>query len=308
LRDGRCVVSLATDDYRYPQALERLADSLHEVGYTGFTLFWPPGRFPAGCPGHLEVPYAFKPACLLEAQRLGYRRLLWMDSSCVAVRSLDPLFEAIETDGYLLFRNRGLVLGEWVSDFALESLGLTRDEALGLPEVNAAVIGLNLDERVGAEFLRRWSSLARDEVAFRGAPEPFRNRDEYRDVQWNRSGRASTHPRVKGHRHDQTVAGALAHDLGMQLRVDGLRSYGRRRLGRRIEQETIIVIDRTVKKHGLPLASLGRIRWDRDHARLSSFRAQLDHPRNLLVSVTQVRRRRRRRSPPTSRSTGSASR
>jgi hypothetical protein len=139
MNDERCVVCLATgDEPRHPAGLERLRRSLVDVGFDGRVAGWPPGSYPRGCPSHLEVPFAFKPYCLAQAREGGARWVLWIDASCVAVRPLDRVFAAIERDGYLLFRNPPWRVGQWASDLTLERFGLTRDEALELPEVNAA--------------------------------------------------------------------------------------------------------------------------------------------------------------------------
>ena len=190
----RAVVSLGTARGNYGRGLRRLSASLRRVGFGGEQLLWPPGRFPAGCPDQLEVPFAFKPFCLAEATARGIDSLLWLDASCLAIKSLDPLFAAIEANGHLLFRNGARVVGEWASDAALEALSLSRDEAMALPELNAAAIGLSVRHPVGAAFLDQWLGLARAGVVFRGTREPLTSWEDYRDVKWNRADRVSTDP------------------------------------------------------------------------------------------------------------------
>jgi hypothetical protein len=241
---NRGIVTLATDRALYPSGLARLERSLDQVGFSGGLRSWPPGDFPPGCPSHLEVPFAFKPFCLAEARAQGWQSVLWLDSRCLAVRSLDPIFEAIEANGYLLFKNASHRVGEWASDQALSALGLSRQGALALPEVIGGVIGLNLGSRIGVEFLESWHEAARNEVPFRGVHESLESWDDYEDVKWNLSGRASTDPRVRGHRHDQTVAGILAHRLGMELTLDGLEDVMTMEAGAPLRPTTAIVIDR----------------------------------------------------------------
>jgi hypothetical protein len=250
-------VSLATDHKQYPAALSRLEASLRAAGFDGQLICWRGGNLPVGAPDHATVPFAFKPCGLAEARRRGCRILLWLDASCVVVRPIRPLLERIARTGYLLFANQDLRLGAWASDVALDAFGLDRDRAMDIPEINAAVIGIDAGDRVGGEFLDRWLAAAEAGVAFRGVVEPLRGSDDYRDVKWNRGGRVSADPRVRGHRHDQTVAGILAHQLGMELATAGVQPYTRRRL---IHRETRIIIDRDVGKPGVPLAQLHRIR------------------------------------------------
>jgi hypothetical protein len=241
---SRCVISLATDRNPYPSGLIRLRETLRQAGFSGEFRSWPPGNFPPGCPTHLEVPFAFKPFCLAEARAQGHKTLLWLDSSCVVVRSLDPLFEAIETKGYLLFRNGTKVVGEWSSDQALSEFGLSREQALAIPEIMGAAIGLDVSCPIGIGFLSAWHEAARKEVPFRGITEKLESWEDYQDVKWNRCGRVSSDPRVRGHRHDQTVAGILADRLGMELTAKGLEAYSDERP---IRPTSVIVLERTMR-------------------------------------------------------------
>lgn len=255
------VISLATDARRYPEALARLEQSVKRVGFEGQRLSWPPGSFPDGCPSHQDVPFAFKPYCFREARDRGVELGLWLDAACVVIRDLTPIFNAIRDHGYVLFRNHGQMVGQWASDEALRLFDLDRDEAMQIPEVDASVIGLHFHHPVGREFLERWHASAADGAAFRGIRERLREPQDYADVKWNRGGRVSSDPRVRGHRHDQTVAGILAHRLQMTLTRAGLQKYSIRR--RRIRHQTVIVVDRDVGRIGSPLQSVDRIRLDK---------------------------------------------
>jgi hypothetical protein len=236
------VVSLATD--AFSASLARLDRSLDRVGFGGTRALWWPGMLPQGCPSHEDVPFAFKPFCLAEAAKAGASRLLWLDSTCMALLPLDVLFAEIEQSGYLLFRNGSRRVGEWASDAALELFGLARDDAMELPEVNAAAIGLDVGDPVAAEFLRRWLHTARASSAFRGASS-------------NDSGAVSSDPRVQGHRHDQTVAGILAHELGMQPNGTGFRPFRRRRSP--VPPSTIVVNCRPAARLGRPTLAAARL-------------------------------------------------
>ncbi len=256
-----CIITLATNDQRFAEGLVRLEDSVRRSGFRGTFLSLPPGSFPPGCPSHQDVPFAFKPHCFREASARGMDLVLWLDSACVVLRSLDPLFRAMARDGYVLFRNQAYVVGEWASDQAIHALELSREESMSISEVNAAAIGLNLRHPAAAAFLDQWYRAAQGEVAFRGSREPLRTAEDYQAMKWNRSGRASADPRVRGHRHDQTVAGVLAHRLQMKLTPHGLLPYSTSHRG--IRPGTIIAIDRSVGRLDVPLLSAEQIRRGR---------------------------------------------
>ncbi len=252
----RCVISLATVAHPYVEGLRRLERSLSATHFSGELVCWRPGEFPSGAPAHRQVPFAFKPYCFAEARRRGFDSVLWLDSSCVALRSLDPVFRQIEREGHVIFRNGRHSVGAWSSDRALDELGLSRAQAMKIPEVNAAAIGLSLRHAAALEFLEGWIDAARGGVAFRGVDEELLTRADYDAVKWNRDGRVSGDPRVRGHRHDQTVAGVLAYRLGLRLTADGLWAVPRN--SRPIPPETVILIDRRRFKPGLlPRLQLG---------------------------------------------------
>ena len=249
------VISLATG--LYEASLARLERSLDRVGFAGARKLWRPGQFPTGCPPHADVPFAFKPFCFGEAAASGLRRVLWLDSTCVAIRSLDVLFGRLETHGYVLFRNGRFRLGNWASDAALAAFAVDRETALRLPEVNGAAVGLDVTHPEGARFLSSWHAAARAGTAFRGVEETPGDADDYWAVRSNRTGRSSTDPRVRGHRHDQTVAGILAHQHGLELTAIGLQPYRGR--WRPILRSTLVVnCPRAGRFDGSRLA-LGRI-------------------------------------------------
>jgi hypothetical protein len=215
LRGDQVVISVATDD-EYRHRLRRLEESLHRQGYAGATIFWTGGDLPPGCPQHQDIPYAFKPFGFAEARRLGFRSALWMDASCVAIRPLAEHFGSIRRQGYLVFRNGGNV-GQWSSDLALARYAMSRDRAMAIPEVNSAALGLDFEDESAVAFLEWWLAAAREGSAFRGLTRPVTSPEDAEDVKWNRSQTVSRDPRVLGHRHDQTVAGLLAHRLDMTL-------------------------------------------------------------------------------------------
>lgn len=163
-----------------------------------------------GAPTHDVAPYAFKPAMFSYAQGRGYDMILWADSAVFAIANLEPIFEHIENHGHVFFAN-GCV-GEWSSDAALDSFKIGRDEAMRITELTGCLMGLDLRQPKAARFLIEWKALSRDGKTFPGS--------------WNNNnGEVSADPRVKGHRHDQTAASLLAHEIGMELTASKFFQY-----------------------------------------------------------------------------------
>jgi len=213
----RCVVNVATG--RYVRGQERLSRLISEK----FIFFC--NEMPPGSPEHADVPYAFKAHALVAADRAGADLVLWLDAAIKPVGSLEPIWKQIEEQGYWFTGNDAGPVGHWCCDAALPLLGVTREEACSMDEVTTCAFGLNLKSDIGKAFLAEFMLLAQN-GAFRG---PWKNIN----------GEASTDPRVRGHRHDQTAASVIANRLGMRFKdLPGLLAYK----GHEVE-ETVLVAD-----------------------------------------------------------------
>lgn len=221
----RAVVSVATTPH-YQKGMARLRSSTFIDGET-----WTWARHPEGCPAHSEVPYAFK-AFAMRSAVTQYRAdlLLWCDASILPIRSLEPLWERIERDGYWFSKN-GWSNYEWTADSAYPDLFPDRFNAFDryadaledaravnriVPHVVATSFGLNVKHPKGKAFLDEYYRLASETKAFCG---PWTNAnygikvDRYDGVRVAPCGP----PDVRGHRHDQTAASVIAWRLGMEL-------------------------------------------------------------------------------------------
>jgi hypothetical protein len=237
----QCVISLATKDKDFQGGIKRLEQSLKRIKFRGDVICWN-GFYPQGCPSHMRAPFAFKTFCFMEARKKGYDLILWVDSSGVVIRRLESIFRVIEQEGYLFVRNASLILGEYCSDEALRSFGMSRDQALKLPEAMGAVIGLNMQSKIALEFLEQWHAKAADGFTFRGGKEEFQDINDYEAIKHNLGGRVSGHPRVRGHMFDQAALSILAHQLGLAL-SDAHIATSKHPFNRK----TIIYIDRDVQ-------------------------------------------------------------
>lgn len=196
-----CVVNVATPIGWYPKGQKRLRKSLEQHSPDIDFISWS-STLPSGCPPHEQIPYAFKPYAFKEARDRGYKFALWLDAAAWAVRDIMPVFEDTERDGCYL-QHGGFTSGQWCSDAALGPLGITREESFEMGHLAACIMGLDLKNETSNKFLDRWLELADDGVTFPGA--------------WrNTKGKASSDPRVLGHRHDQTAASVISIQMGMK--------------------------------------------------------------------------------------------
>lgn len=234
----RAIVNVATTPY-YQRGQARLASMGQHIGNADLVMLKEtPG------PRHSDVPYAFKAYALMQAIEGGAEALLWCDSCILPVRSLAPLWERIERDGYW-FSQAGWSNYEWTADSAYPDLFpalydtskspsevMSTDESLRqarvfnrqIQHVVATTFGLNVKHPTGRIFFDEYYRLASETRAFCG---PWSNRMHPDNI--NRSDtRTCGPPDVRGHRHDQTAASVIAWRLGFKLTdPPDIFAYGR---------------------------------------------------------------------------------
>lgn len=247
----RCVISLGIGKKSYTNSLKRLEESLFRVGFDGDFIYWDE-QAPEGCPAHFEAPFAFKTYCFNVAKRMGYSQILWIDSPCIALRSLSPIFDEITKYGYIFFNNNyDQSMGQWISDDALAKNCLSRDEAMTIPELPCSVMGLDMTSELAIKFLDQWALIMGDGITARGTTTLIKDWDDYQAISWNRNNRISNDQRVKGHRHDQSAAGIVAHRLGMLPYSDYLKDIHYK--AKPVKRNTIILHHREFNENITPL-------------------------------------------------------
>jgi len=184
---SRAVVSFANDAGNYNKMLQRLKLSLQKFSDVPFYGIY--GESLIGSPPHKEDPYAFKIYCIEGVRSLGYEQILWVDSSNVAVSNLSPIWDIIDTDGYIM-QYAGHLVGRWCNERTLEYFDITREEAMNMPMYgNAGFLGLDFTTQVANDFFSKWKQSMLD-GQFKGS--------------W------------VDHRHDMTCGSIIANKLGMK--------------------------------------------------------------------------------------------
>lgn len=200
---SQCIVSVGVDPPGggwYAMGLTCLKGSLlrNKWGAGRMMLF---DQYPNGCPPHQEVPYGFKLAAIKAARDAGHDQVLWLDTSAWAVANPWPVFERIKADGHY-FWDGGYKCNEWCNDRSLAYFGITREQARDIKMLYAIVIGLDFRNKRTRQFFSRWEKSLEDGI-FNGS--------------WKREPGDQEAPEYLGHRHDQSCASLIAHQLGMGL-------------------------------------------------------------------------------------------
>lgn len=194
-----CIISFANKKNRYVQNLARLSESLRNnfVGdFLGFI-----GEESCGAQPHLENPYNFKIHCIQKAIDRGYEKILWLDSSCFAIKNVQPIFSEIEKNTFI-FQDSGHWLGSYSTDACLEYHGITRDEAMEVRMIgNAGFLGFDFMNGLAREFFDRWKKTM-EKGLFLG--------------KWNNDDKScSLDERCLGARHDMSNSSALVYKMGL---------------------------------------------------------------------------------------------
>ena len=154
------------------------------------------------CPPHSKDPYAFKLYAIEHARFRGYDIVIWLDSPNRLVKPIDDWLPKISEVGVYLQRD-GWLCGQWANDNCLKYFGVTRDEAMQIPNIYASIMAFDFRTQVASKFLERWKAAC-DAGAFRGNAK-------------NDTGTESNDTRCLGHRHDQTCAELVAYQMGIEI-------------------------------------------------------------------------------------------
>lgn len=210
------IINFANHVGRYIQMQNRLKQSLEKVGFPGDVMLYNHEIHISGdCPYHKSddqalhaegkvVPYGFKAYAIKRAIDEGYENIIWADAAIYASKDIAPFIEHIEREGYIFFDNVGFSVGDYTSDACLNKFGWSREKAFQKKMIMACLMGLNTKHAGAMEFFERYYLAAKDRVSYPGS--------------WhNNNGEVSDDLRVKGHRHDQSVASIIIDDLGLNI-------------------------------------------------------------------------------------------
>lgn len=194
----RVIISFANSRGNYYKAMDRLENSLRDRFEGHFIGYRDEGSI--GAPHHQDNPYAFKVYAIRAALKAGFKKVLYLDSAVFAIANVQPAFDLIEKDGYLM-QEAGHYIRDWCNDETLRAMQLTKDD-LGnwLMYGNAGMLGLDFNNPLAKAFFFQWS-LGMEAGLFKG--------------DW------------ANHRHDMTIGSIIANKLGMKFQPgDQILQYG----------------------------------------------------------------------------------
>ncbi len=80
---------------------------------------------------HKEVPYKFKLSCIQIAREEGYEKILWLDTTMTLLEGKDVVDLLNQSEkGIVAFHNLGHPTHKYISDRAVENLGISEEDLL----------------------------------------------------------------------------------------------------------------------------------------------------------------------------------
>lgn len=204
---ARCVFVSVGVGERYEPYVRRLRESVAK-NWSGPTLFYE-GVWPPGSPTHHQVNYAFKAYAIKEAIRRGYTCLVYSDACVVAQKPMDPLFDHVIQDGYLLIADKHR-LRTWASDAILDWIDTDRADVPESAESAAGgFIGMDLLHPVGNKLYTLWQAAFDRGLSKVLWADGRRTSERASSVMADTGEFISSDPDVKGSMGDEAVLGAI---------------------------------------------------------------------------------------------------
>jgi hypothetical protein len=153
-----------------------------------------------GSPTHQQSPYSFKVHAIETVRRKGYRYIFWCDSVVRLRKSIDTLLPIVNQVGVYLQADEWPV-GVWANDRALNYFDVTRDDAMKIEAIYACIMVFDFHHPVTLTFFDKWKKASGDGIFIGNWKNDLKTE--------------SQDERCRGHRHDQTCAELVSHQLGI---------------------------------------------------------------------------------------------
>lgn len=155
-----CIVCYASFNGRYVTLLRNLSKELDKLGFNGYILYRI-GGFPNPTGKEIQycaVPYSFKIFSILEANKMGFSKVLWVDSAFFPLKDPTPLFDWIEKQGCFIKSHNAF------SKFILPKTAeyiqkVTGVDVLESKYVSAQILGFDFKSSKTEEFIHKYYEL-----------------------------------------------------------------------------------------------------------------------------------------------------
>jgi len=154
---------------------------------------------------HQNMPYQFKPFMVAEALEMGYRKIIWCDSTIRVHQNPDPLWALAAEHGIVAWSNEGHPLHKYIPDHQIAWLGMNSyRDVVFMYQIMACCIVFDFDHPATMPIFEKW---------IQGAKENCFHHNE------------SVNPQYISSRHDQALLSGLMNLAGIPVQPYGGLAY-----------------------------------------------------------------------------------
>jgi len=159
----RCVLVYASYNGIYPKSAQCIVEELKEHGYSGHVMVRI-GGFPNLSEGGLKFApfFCWKQEFFKEALRMGFRKIIHLDSCMHPLCDLDDIFKIMEEKGYfLMYTTQGCL--QYLPRYKnTDYLNISPEQAKRIPWLPGYVLGINFDNKRVVKLFREWETSVKN--------------------------------------------------------------------------------------------------------------------------------------------------
>jgi len=147
-------------------ASQQIINSLEEVGYNGH-FYLLNGGFPNPTGTEMKyagVPYSFKIFMMLEAKKLGFEKVIWIDSGCYATTNPRRLFDILDEQETLMHtvNNSNNNYDAMVFEKTIQLLNtITGSNIYDAHYINTVTFGLNVKSKIITKIIEEYYDMVK---------------------------------------------------------------------------------------------------------------------------------------------------
>ena len=143
-------------------ASQQIVKSLEEVGFNGY-FYLLNGGFPNPTGVEMKyvgVPYCFKIFMMLEAHKMGFENIIWLDSACYALNNPQHLFDILQEDKLLYTKSVNNNYDEMIFPEILQLINkITNNDIHNAKFIQTIVFGLNFECDIVKKIVKEYYEM-----------------------------------------------------------------------------------------------------------------------------------------------------
>jgi hypothetical protein len=162
-----CIILYATCNFLYPESLQTLVDRIKSSDFVGHIIYriggWP--NVEDGDLRLAHIPYSFKVCAFKEAQRLGYKKALWLDAPMRPYVSLNTIFSYIEEKKFFTYNLPHTLYSLCDGIAHLKRLDINTKKAKKFYTIAVGILGIDFTDEIAVKVLDDWYDHTRNNEA-----------------------------------------------------------------------------------------------------------------------------------------------